>query len=328
MAKRTQDMKPTRRARKPRTIVKPRKWREALEPLRSEVTLENLLEIERASTPAKTVDERQHVPIKQLVVAEKAFQWRGEHSDLHAEEKHMRELMRALELKRNLQPIVVTRVGKKLYVVDGHHRLAAYAALGRTEVPVVYFRGSLEAAFLKSLDVNVRDKLPMTRPDKMEAAFRLVKYKMRHGHSMTWDEIADRAVVSQRLVYKMQAVLREHPKAQEGSWVEALRQSANPEEEYLPGSDEFRDEHARKLADQIMSKVHINLTANPDITARALAMISEALPRALIEYWEEDAMEVFLQEAREADSAEAEDALREAFERLNTARQEAAAASL
>jgi hypothetical protein len=80
------------------------------------------------------------------------------------------------------------------------------------------------------------------------------------------------------------------------------------------------------MADQIMSKVHMNLTANPDITAMALAMISEALPRALIEHWEEDAMEVFLQEAREVESEEAEVALREAFERLNAAREKADAA--
>lgn len=328
MAKRMKDMKSKRRARKPRVIVKPRKWREALERLRSEDTFEDLLKIERASTPSKAVDERKRVPIRELVVAERAFQWRGEHSDLHAEEQHMRELMRALELSRNLQPIIVTRLGKKLYVVDGHHRLAAYAALRKSEVPVVYFKGPLEEAFLKSLDANVRDKLPMTRKDKTEAAFRLVKHKMRHHKSMTWDEIAERAVVSQRLVYKMQATLRDHPEAREWSWVETLRNAVNEEGEYSPGSDEFRDEHARKLADQIMSKVHINLTANPDITARALAMISEALPRALIEHWEQDAMEVFIQGAREVDSEEAEKALRVAFERLNAAREEAEALQL
>ncbi len=316
-----------RKARKPRTIIKPRKWREALEALRSEDTYEDLLGLERTAKPSNMTDEP-WVSVKKLVVAEKVFQWRGEHSDLHAEERHMRELMRTLELGRNLQPIVVIRLGKKLYVVDGHHRLAAYAALGKTEVPAAYFKGNLEAAFLKSLDINIRDKLPISRMDKFEAAFRLVKHKTRYHHSMTWEEIAQRAVVSERLVYKMQAILREHRKAREWSWGKTLEKIVNAERVYKPGSDEFRDEHARKMAEQIMSKVGMNLTANPDITAKALAMISEELPRALIDEWEEEAIEVFIQKAQEANNDEAERALKDAFGRLSAARAEAFMAEL
>ena len=73
------------------------------------------------------------------------------------------------------------------------------------------------------------------------------------------------------------------------------------------------------MADQIMSKVGMNLTANPDITALALTMISEELPRALIEEWIGEAMEVFIQQAREAKSEEAEQALRDAFAHLDEA---------
>ncbi len=57
--------------------------------------------------------------------------------------------------------------------------------------------------------------------------------------------------------------------------------------DYQPGTDDYRDKYARKMADQIMSKVSMNLTANPDITAKALAMISEGLPHSLIEEWSE-----------------------------------------
>ncbi len=230
----------------------------------------------------------------------------------------MRELMRTLELGRNLLPIVVMRLGKKLYVVDGHHRLAAYAALGRTTVPVTYFKRSLHEAFLTSLDTNIRDKLPITRKDKFEAAFRLVKHKMRHDLLMTWEEIAHRAVVSERLVYKMRAVLRENQQASEWSWVRALSDAQDRENDYQPGSDEFRNEHARKMADQIMAKVRMNLTANPDITAMALAMISEQLPRALIEEWIGDAMEVLIERAKAANSEETEEALRHAFAQLDS----------
>ena len=66
-----------------------------------------------------------------------------------------------------------------------------------------------------------------------------------------------------------------------------------------------------------------NITANPDITALALTMISEELPRALIEEWSEEVMEVLIQQAREANSENAERALTSAFEALSAARTEA-----
>lgn len=311
------------RARKPHPIVKRRKWRDVLNELRSDQTYEDLAGIERSSKPMDVADERRRVPIKELVVAEKAFQWRGEHSDLFAEERHMHELMRTLELGQNLLAIVVKRIGEELYVIDGHHRLAAYAALGRTTVPVAYFKRSLYEAFLKSLDANIRDKLPITRKDKLEAAFRLVKHKIRHDTLMTWEEIAQRAVVSERLVYKMAAVLRATSEASEWSWARTLMNAQERDNDYQLDSDEFRNEHARKMADQIMAKVRMNLTANTDITAMALAMISEQLPRALIEEWEGEAVDYFIEQARETNSEEVEDALREAFRRLDTARNEA-----
>jgi ParB-like nuclease domain len=316
LSKATTRKQKKRKGRKPRARAKARNWREALNALKGDATYEDLKSIERTARPAREVDQRRNVPIQELIVAEKVFQWRGEHSDLHAEERHMRELIRALELGRGLAPIVILKLGKKPYVVDGHHRLAAYASVGKTTVPAQFFNGSLEEAYLKSLDLNITDKLPIVRKDKWEAAFRLVKHRMRHADWLTWEGIAQRAVVSERLVYKMQATLRDNPEAFDWSWGKTLGQIRDQETEYRPGSDDFRDEHARKLADQIMSKVRINLTANPDITARALAMISEELPRALIEEWQGQAMEVFVQQARDANNEEAERALEEAFRHL------------
>jgi hypothetical protein len=73
------------------------------------------------------------------------------------------------------------------------------------------------------------------------------------------------------------------------------------------------------MADQIMAKVKMNLTANPDITAIGLRMISEELARALIEEWEEETKEVLIGLARDAESDEAERAFEEAFRCLSKA---------
>jgi hypothetical protein len=94
-----------RKARKPRSRAKQRNWREALNALKHDATYEDLKGVERTAKPASEVDKRRNVPIRELIVAEKVFQWRGEHSDLHAEERHMRELIRALVHSRPSDPV-------------------------------------------------------------------------------------------------------------------------------------------------------------------------------------------------------------------------------
>ena len=68
--------------------------------------------------------------------------------------------------------------------------------------------------------------MPITRQDKHEAAFTLVKHKFRRGLDMPWAELANRAGVSERLVFKMPAMLKEaltnHNEAIEWSWMETL----------------------------------------------------------------------------------------------------------
>ena len=83
---------------------------------------------------------------------------------------------------------------------------------------------------IKSLDANSGDKLPITRQDKHEAAFTLVKHKFRRDLDMPWAELANRAGVSERLVFKMPAMLKEaltnHNEAIEWSWMETFEQGS------------------------------------------------------------------------------------------------------
>jgi hypothetical protein len=313
--------KKTKKLRKPRPKVKVRKWHDALEKRRSDAVYADLA---RAYTKPRTADKRKSVPVSEIVVAEKVFQWRGLHSDIQAEERQMRELIRVLDLGRELEPILVLTIGKKVYVVDGHHRLAAYVTVGRKTIPVEHFSGGLEAAWHRSLEANIRDKLPMTRQDKYEAAFTLVKHKVARDQDTPCEELAVRAGVGPRVVYKMQSELRkalvDDKDASKLRWTQMLRNMEERTARGRGGDDDFRDEWARRLADQIMAKVGTNLTANPDITAMALRMISEQLPRALIEEWMEEVVDALIQQARDCDSEDAERALKQAFECLSKAR--------
>ncbi|MFE1439657.1 ParB/RepB/Spo0J family partition protein [Streptomyces sp. NPDC058739] len=95
------------------------------------------------------------------------------------------EHVELLVAARDLPPILVHRGSMR--VVDGMHRLRAAELRGDTTVPVTFFDGDAEDAFLLSVDVNVRHGLPLSRADREAAASRILVVR-RH-----W---SDRAVAA------------------------------------------------------------------------------------------------------------------------------------
>ena len=73
------------------------------------------------------------------------FQWRIREDNLAADVAHIRELARTISDKQKpLDRLLVTAIGQRFYVIDGHHRLEAYRlAKWRREIPVEQFRGNL-----------------------------------------------------------------------------------------------------------------------------------------------------------------------------------------
>lgn len=117
------------------------------------------------------------LPIEAVRTKESVFQPR-QMEDAEASGKHLGELKRVLREHGKLDPIWVLKVGGEWYCIDGHHRLEAYQQSGnnskRVSIPVKVFVGSLEDALRASIGVNAPDKLNLTKPDKLEAAWGLV----------------------------------------------------------------------------------------------------------------------------------------------------------
>ncbi len=91
--------------------------------------------------------------------------------------------------------------------MEGHHRLEAYQLAGwRKRIPVKFFEGTVKEAEDQALILNIKDKLRMTRGDKFDAAFRLLKQE-----SKTYEQISELTTVSLRTVNNMAKVLRECP---------------------------------------------------------------------------------------------------------------------
>jgi ParB-like chromosome segregation protein Spo0J len=82
---------------------------------------------------------------------------------------HVRRLASS---SRALPPILVHRATMR--VVDGMHRLAAARLRGARAVEVEFFEGAAEDVFALSVQLNLQGGLPLSRPDRMAAARRLL----------------------------------------------------------------------------------------------------------------------------------------------------------
>jgi hypothetical protein len=256
-----------------------------------------LLAIE--ATEARREDRPNVLPMIDLQVANQVFQWRLFDSELGAEESHIKELVRVLEAsERPLDPILVTAIGARFYVVDGHHRLLAYrTAKWKRPVPVEHYEGTVEEAKAEALHLNIKNKLPMTKNDKFEAAWRLVK----EGNRLySKKRIVEMTTVSDGTVASMRRILADHPQSKDDSWQKAKSHQWGQQQNDFD-HDEWVTEMAKKMAKQIAYNVGPNLTRRPDITALALEMLHPDLPKELIREWYTEACEVIEEEANGLD---------------------------
>jgi hypothetical protein len=254
-----------------------RKKQPQLKRVRSKITYEQLAKEEQKY--GRTTKRLKAVHLADLCIADRVFQWRLPKENWFEEDRHARELVRVLsEHKRPLDPILVTAVGPKLYVIDGHHRVDAYHTVKwNRPVPVEYFEGTLKEARVEAFKRNSKNKLSMTRDDKFEGAWRLVK----EGEE-TQTQIADITTVSVRTIATMVKVLRDHnDKAAGLSWKKAKRLLNGVWDD----PDDWDQREAHQLAKQILKNVGRTFVARPDITARALEIISPGLPAALVSEW-------------------------------------------
>lgn len=247
---------------------------------RSETTREQLEAIEQRE--ARTPERPASLPLHGITVADNVFQWRSPGENARAREDHVRQLQRVLVANRNvpLDPLVVTAIGNKFYLVDGHHRLQAYEELRWSNpIPVKYFEGNVKQAYVEGFHRNARDKLALTNRDKMEAAWKLTKLG-----GMKQRAISEQTSVSLRRVSDMHKIWKEQGERARGlSWREALRKE-DQEYEGFP-----LEEKAQKLAKQLAKNCGGKLYVEADVTARALEIIDNRLPEALVREWPDQA---------------------------------------
>lgn len=247
-----------------------------LKDIRTETALADLEAIE--ATEQRNERRPASLPLSAIRIANQVFQWRLEGHDLLASDEHIRELMRSATAQEGpLDPVLVTPIGQSYYLIDGHHRIAAYRSLGwRESVPVAYFEGSLHEAVQEALRQNVKGQLPLTTEAKFEAAWSLVKQGRLKAN-----QIRALTTISRRTIVTMNKKLKDLGEGAESvSWAEARRRNWEPD----PDSD-WRTEKAQKIANAILRNTGISLARDPRLLAEALPLVNERLPDFLILAW-------------------------------------------
>lgn len=251
------------------------------------------LEVELANGTPAPVTRPKSLSLERIHLLEAVFQPRGG-GKMGESEDHIRTLMEAAmhEPKNVLDPITVWWSGSRWLVLDGHHRLKAYRRLrskkkGRKSIPVSAFAGHWSKAVLESNRLNAKDKLPMSKDDKLDRAWQLVILENQFSKR----EIAETCRVGRNTVSRMRKVLKDYQDqypetwrevAFGDSWKEALRGDKVPE---------WSDEKEQKLVEQTAFRLAKTFgkqpAKQPDIFFRGLQLYSEALAAEAVRYFRE-----------------------------------------
>jgi hypothetical protein len=224
------------------------------------------------------------------------FQPRGFYLGVYELDKQfVKKLEREVRIRGELEPLLVIKLGSHWVIVDGHHRLEAYKNLKWLEPLIcVWFAGSVQEAVDESVRRNSVIKLPMDQPDKFEQAWKRTVLSWPWGGGSSWSSksqvvtlcgVADGTVAKMRRIvsryYENSAaskLLHERlgrPIAEVG-WGRAHAAWLN-----LEDKDVDEQAKAAKLARAIRSRLEDQLSRDPEVTAKALAIYDPDLPGPL-----------------------------------------------
>ncbi len=176
-----------------------------------------------ADTNATTENRTQRYLLAREIAAEDAFRFR----QIGIHKEHVRGLVQTLRATGDLDPVLVWQevddeghASGRFVLLDGHHRLAAYAtAKGLHErIPAVVLQGDRSAAMLEAVKANSRDTLPLTKTERTDAAWALVRLP---GKRLTVKIIAAAAGVGAATVDRMRKrlkVMMAESKTPSGQW--------------------------------------------------------------------------------------------------------------
>lgn len=224
------------------------------------------------------------LPLKKVKLWPEVFQQRRPAK--FTSEAHIRTLASRAKASPlgTLDPLTVWWDGKAWACIDGHHRMQAYRAAGTSDIPVVVFEGSIEEALALSAKANTRDKLPMSRGEKSNAAWHLVvQTSLSKAIQAGASSVSERQVALMRSA-KATLEAKGVKDLEDMGWEEARRKAAG--EAALPEWDDGETEkRAQEMATRLHKALGLGAISKIDVFARAVEIYSPLLYEGLEEHF-------------------------------------------
>lgn len=218
--------------------------------------------------------------------------------DATVDERHVSELMKVLSIKGSIDPLHVWRCGDAIILIDGHHRLEAYRRWNReAEVPVIFFKGSVDEAIRFAEEANGDHKLPITYEERANYAWKLVIHAEDLG-KLSKAQLIARTTISKGTIDTMRKVARElGSRAREvPRWSQAHR-----EWKHGRGDDDrefdfsWQEAEAMMIVDRLGAEFGKKLAKRPEITAKAFGhLLGRKTPEIAVMMLEEQGLQVTL----------------------------------
>lgn len=242
---------------------------------------------------------------KDIVIAAGVFQWRIPQRDTVQRDSHVMTLAKAIAgNSKPLDPILVLAIGPRFYVLDGHHRLAAYDTARWTKaIPAHVYSGSLKEAHREALKRNIKDKLSMSGADKQEAAWRILK--MKDGTSR--NVLSDQTGASPSNISNMKRTLRALEANLDAEALQAITWARARAMDWGDKPHSWEEDQVEKDAEKLLGTLQRHSIAGgmtarrAEVVARVLEMLDSSLPLRLMGEWfnqYQDDFEALLEERR------------------------------
>lgn len=200
---------------------------------------------------------------------------------------HVKGLARIVRAGRDLDPVTVVALGNEWFLVDGHHRLAAYAEAGRGgdyAVPVRIensdLRGQarLDWAIALSFADNQKSRLNISDADKADGAWRAVA----SGAEGSKRDLAATFGVSESTIANMRRVCGEIEEAGGDQHMLMSWRSAKLELARLQGTGQASDPEYAEKRKRIVAK-HLRPVMDMGLAPGELAEALEAYSPGIVD---------------------------------------------
>jgi hypothetical protein len=261
---------------------------------------ESLTELRQDGGKRPQPGEPKELPMEDIKFASGVFQPRSFDGNRADSEEHIRTLMTAIRETAGhlLEPITVWWSGTRWVVIDGHHRMNAYSRLARDEekpvkvpkLPVVIFTGTLQQAIREATNRNSKDKLNMSKDEKLERAWKMTVMEHPEPATLSKAEIASATGVSIPTISNMRKELKriitENPEVTpvEMTW-DGVKRGTRKVVDY---DERWMEKQAHDFAKRLAKTFGTKLAKNPAISARAIELYSEKLPMRMLEFWRDE----------------------------------------